>query len=354
MKHRKNLRSIASCVAAGVVLLAMTGCDNDDKVVNEDFEIINPGDASGEEMVEVVDLPAAIIGNPGDAGGELAKCFTNIVAPENARVILIESGMIAENEELLSAAFSKGNLIVVLNPESGTVEEWSERNNVFYAGPEADEKCAAYGFNNRGAYYSLHNRDLIDDDDVPLFYLCKWINIVAGNRLTGSDLRSKDIKKRFSSQSMTHTFKIKLDEKELVDGHWTSADQLQLTTTANVAYTIYPFFAFDGSAPGEYYAVEAEVTLHNAPLNNGSWVRRRGEELTQICGFYLNRCDLSANLLRKSDGKIAESGSHSFADGANPHPESMSDASSYDSGFAWNLDATLSGGLPDSKDNHKM
>ncbi|MDE6770935.1 MAG: hypothetical protein K2J78_14520, partial [Muribaculaceae bacterium] len=177
---------------------------------------------------------------------------------------------------------------------------------------------------------------------------------VSGTRLKGVDLRTKEIKKRFLPQSMTHTFKISLDEQQLIDGHWAAPGQLALSTTANVTYDIYPIHVFDGNATGDYYAVEAEMTLHNAPMNNGSWSRRRGNELTQLCGFYLNRCDISANLLRKSNGNFVESASHMFAEGTHPHPASSSDAAAYDPGFEWSLDATVSGGIPDSKDNYKL
>ena len=354
MRDKKKLQSLILALCAGVVSLSMPSCDKDNNIINEEFEVINPGTPGGTPVIKAVDSPTAILGNMGAAEEELKNCFTNIVDPQNAKVIIIESGSVEEYEEILSEAYSNGVLIAVFNPDSSVLSGWSENNNIFYAGPAENEKCAIYGFNNRGTSYSYHDTDEIDDYEVPLFHLCNWVNTVSGTRLKGVDLRTKEIKKRFLPQSVTHTFKISLDEQQLIDGHWAAPGQLALSATANVTYDIYPIHVFDGNATGDYYAVEAEMTLHNAPMNNGSWSRRRGNELTQLCGFYLNRCDISANLLRKSNGNFVESASYMFAEGTHPHPASSADAAAYDPGFEWSLDATVSGGIPDSKDNYKL
>ncbi len=354
MRDKKNLQSLTLALCAGLVLLSTPSCDKNNDIINEEFEVIDPGNPAGTLVVEKVDVPTAIIGSLGAAEDNLKNCFTNIVDPQDAKVIIIDSGSVGEYEEILSEAYSNGVLIAVFNPDSSVLSGWSENNNIFYAGPTENEKCAIYGFNNRGTSYSYHDTYEIDDYEVPLFHLCNWVNTVSGTRLKGVDLRTKEIKKRFLPQSVTHTFRISLDEQQLIDGHWAAPGQLALSTTANVTYDIYPIRVFDGNATGEYYAVEAEMTLHNAPMNNGSWSRRRGNELTQLCGFYLNRCDISANLLRKSNSNFVESASHMFAEGTRPHPASSSDASAYDPGFEWSLDATVSGGIPDSKDNYKL
>ena len=353
MKRNKSFQRISPALCAGLMLMAASSCEKE-VVINEEFEIVSPADPAGGVTVEEVTAPTALIGNMGDAETLLRGAFTNIVDADAAKVIVIENESIKDFAETLAEAYKKGALIIVFNPDSMEVSDWSEQNDVFYAGPEQDEECSFYGFNNSGSSYTFHNKLLIDDDDVPLFHLCSWVNSIAGNRLHGVDLRTKDIKKRFSPQNVTHTFKISLDEKQIVDDHWASAGQLALTTTANVTYNIYPIRVFDGNATGEYYAVEAEMVLHNAPMNNGSWTRRRGEELAQICGFYLNSCDVSATLLRKSNGVISESATHSFAEGAAPHPVSTADAATYNPGFEWNLDATVCGGIPDAKDNFKL
>ncbi len=352
--RKNNLKNIATVLCAGSVLLAMPSCDNDHNVVEDEYELVTPADPSASPETEEVTFPTAMIGNFGGADSYLRSSFTNIVDAAQAKIIIIESGAIKDNEALLANAYSAGVLIAVFNPDGSIVSDWSERNDVFYAGPEEDESCAIYGFNNGGTYYSLLDSDIIEDDDVPLFHFCNWVNTVVGQRYRGVDLRNRDIRKRFAPQSVTHTFKIKLDEKQLVDGHWADDGLLKLSTTANVTYDIYPIHVFDGDAKGDYYAVEAEMVLDNAPLNNGNWVRRRGEEVAQICGFYLNRCDVSATLMRKSNGTISASTSHAFASGASPRPASMSDATAYDPGFVWEISATVSGGVPDSKDNYKL
>ncbi|MDE6769254.1 MAG: hypothetical protein K2J78_05975, partial [Muribaculaceae bacterium] len=205
MRDKKKLQSLILALCAGVVSLSMPSCDNDNNIINEEFEVINPGTPGGTPVIEAVDSPTAILGNMGAAEEELKNCFTNIVDPQNAKVIIIESGSVEEYEEILSEAYSNGVLIAVFNPDSSVLSGWSENNNIFYAGPAENEKCAIYGFNNRGTSYSYHDTDEIDDYEVPLFHLCNWVNTVSGTRLKGVDLRTKEIKKRFLPQSVTHT-----------------------------------------------------------------------------------------------------------------------------------------------------
>ncbi len=353
MNSNRYLHRAGTALCAGIMMLTTASCDKD-TAVNEEFEIVNPGESSTQFPVEEVTAPTAILGNLGEAESLLHGAFTNIVDPASARVIIVDNESLKAQEQTLVEAYARGTLIVVFNPDSMEVSQWSDKNNVFYAGPEEDEDCAFYAFNNRGSSYMQRTRLVIDEDDVPLFHLCSWVNSVADLSLRGVDLRSKDIRKRFAPQKVSHTFEIKLDEKQILDGHWASAGQLALTTMANVTYNIYPLHVFDGDAPGDYYAVEAELVLHNAPLNNGLWTRRRGDELAHICGLYLNSFDVSARLLRKSGGVISESGSYSFAPGTGVHPLSADDATSYNPGFEWNLGATVSGGIPDSKNNHLL
>ncbi len=353
MKFKRNFLYF-TCVLGTATALSVSSCSKNDDIINEEFEDFDSSNKDLNQETIEVSFPAALIGNLGESEEDLRKSFTNIVDPQKAKIIVIDSRSINDNDEILLNAYNRDAIIVVLNPDGKVVEEWSDNHDIFYAGPEENESCSAYGFNGRGIYYSARNRIVIDDDDVPLFHLCSWVNEVCSKRYSAADIRSKDIQKRFTPQSITHTFPIKVDEKKVVDGHWAPAGQLALNTTASVTYQIYPIHAYDGNSTGDYYAVEAEMVLHNAPMNNGTWSRRRGEEIMQLSGFYLNRCEVTANLLRKSNGQFVESTSHQFADGASPRPASTMDAATYDPGFNWNLPATVTGGIPDNKDCYKL
>ncbi|MDE6669695.1 MAG: hypothetical protein K2K26_08455 [Muribaculaceae bacterium] len=353
---RNILRPLTPALSAAVLMVANTSCDDHhDPIQNEEFETVTP---VSPEIAEVtVTQPAALLGNLGEAEEELLQSFTNIVEADKAKVIVVDSRSIDEYSELLINAYRRGALIAVFNPESAVLSHWSDRNGIFYAGAtEDDAPLAVYGFNSRGNYYYLDKSGFIDldDEDVPLFHFCQWVNSVLGGRLTGNDLRSFDIKKRFTSQKVTHTFPIRLDEQQMVNDHWCAPGQLATTTTADVSYTIYPLHAFgDGGAAGDYYAVEAEMVFHNAALNNGVWTRRRGEELAQMCGLYLSQCEITNGLLLKqSDGFYPFA--QQYPVGAEPHPVGIETSGSYDSGFSWNFDATLSGGIGDDKGNYKM
>lgn len=351
----KILRPLTPAIGGVLLLMGNTSCsDHQDPIQNEEFETVSPNPT--EVMEVTVTQPAALLGDLGDAEEELLKSFTNIVEAERAKVIVVDSRSLDEYSELLSAAYRRGTLIAVFNPESEVLSQWSDNNGIFYAGAADDSPCAIYGFNSRGNYYFLDKSGFVDldDEDVPLFHFCQWINSVLGNRLTGNDLRSFDIKKRFTSQKVTHTFPIRLDEEQMVSEHWCAPGQHVTTTTADVNYTIYPLHAFgDGAGTGDYYAVEAELVLHNAALNNGVWTRRRGEEIAQMCGLYLSQCEVSTGLLLKQyDGFYPFT--QYYPVGAEPHPVSVETSGSYDSGFSWNFDATLSGGIGDDKGNYKM
>ncbi|MDE6804702.1 MAG: hypothetical protein K2J29_08735, partial [Muribaculaceae bacterium] len=288
MNSGKNLlHSLTPVIGVAFLMIANTSCsDNHDFVQDEEFETVTP--AAPDTLVVTVTQPAALLGNLGDTEQELRKSFTNIVEAKSANVIIVNSDAVEEYSETLYDAYRRGALIAVLNPESGVLSKWSDSNGIFYAGAtEDDNSCAVYGFNSRGNYYFLDKSGFIDldDEDVPLFHFCEWVNSVLGGRLTGNDLRSFDIRKRFTSQKVTHTFPIRIDEQQLISDHWSAAGQLATTTTADISYTVYPLHVFgEGSGSGDYYAVEAELVLHNTALNNGVWTRRRGDELAQMCG----------------------------------------------------------------------
>ncbi|MDE6335019.1 MAG: hypothetical protein K2L34_00465, partial [Muribaculaceae bacterium] len=135
MRDKKNLQSLTLALCAGLVLLSTPSCDKNNDIINEEFEVIDPGNPAGKPVVEEVDVPTAIIGSLGAAEEELKNCFTNIVDPQDAKVIIIESGSVGEYEEILSEAYSNGVLIAVFNPDSSVLSGWSENNNIFYAGP---------------------------------------------------------------------------------------------------------------------------------------------------------------------------------------------------------------------------
>ncbi|MBD5312224.1 MAG: hypothetical protein HDS13_08755 [Bacteroides sp.] len=357
MNSGKNLlHSLTPVIGVAFLMVANTSCsDNHDFVQDEEFETVTP--AAPDTLVVTVTQPAALLGNLGDTEQELRKSFTNIVEAKSANVIIVNSDAVEEYSETLYDAYRRGALIAVLNPESGVLSKWSDSNGIFYAGAtEDDNSCAVYGFNSRGNYYFLDKSGFIDldDEDVPLFHFCEWVNSVLGGRLTGNDLRSFDIRKRFTSQKVTHTFPIRIDEQQLISDHWSAAGQLATTTTADISYTVYPLHVFgEGSGSGDYYAVEAELVLHNTALNNGVWTRRRGDELAQMCGLYLSQCNVTNTLLCKGVDGFYPFAQYYPSD-VTLQPSKVETSGSYDSGFSWSIEAALAGGIVDEKGNHKL
>ncbi len=80
-----------------MALLALPSCHSDNPVINEDFEIVTPADPAAHPDIEEVTAPTSFIGNFGGSDADLKACFTDIVAPDDAKVIVIESAAIQEN-----------------------------------------------------------------------------------------------------------------------------------------------------------------------------------------------------------------------------------------------------------------
>lgn len=352
MKFQNKTKYVIPFWGSCVLAAFACSCDHNTEPVNDIYEIVAPA-APSETPVVTVDYAAAILGNVGALEGPLSECLTNIVEPAKARLLVVASDAIEKYNDILTQAYNNGVLIAVVDPDASSLEEWSDNNNIFYGGPTENETCALFGFCRQGSFYVLQRADDLTDDDVPMYHFGSWVNTTLATRAS-SDLRSTDIRKHFLPQKVTHTFALSLDEQELKDNKIAEPGTLKTTTTANATYTIYPMHVFDGAPTGDYYLVEAEVTLHNAPLNNGLWRRTTGDNSVSISGFYLNKFNTSSALVRKAGKNFEPFVSHSYADGTTPSPATTAGSDTYNKGFAWSMDATVSGGIYDDKGNYML
>lgn len=329
-----------------------TGCSNEKDFPIDNLTVVETGNVKPSQKAESTQ-PTAILGSGGSMSSQFSQTFTNIVELEKAKHVIIDSEDLDSYKEEVLAAYKRGAVITIVNPEAKmNLDEWCEQQGmVFPADPSSIDDCSLISFNRKAASMTVgKNRRsteiIIEEDDVPLVIFTGWLDKLLTPNLKGPDFRSKDIKKRFTPQHVSHVFTIDLPKEVLEKTNWAIPENASLSTTAEFSCDVYPLhsFAENASFSGDLYAVEATLTLHNGNLYNGRWqyTKNNGAWLYEVCGFYLSECALGAKLLEKGNKGLAYSTGHLLAGG--PAPASASGTNSYQSGFEWNFDGWLTGG----------
>ena len=352
---KPNQRLLFSFMAGAAFVLA--GCsDKDNAPVITDFIVVEEGSAGPAEIVENTQ-PTAILGSGGSISGLLSSTFTNIVEVAKAKNVIVAcSDMDAYEEELL-AAYKRGAVITVTDTDAAQVDEWCAAHGMLYPGdPSAAGGCSLISFNRKAASIAIQKKyvvqdDIIDEEEVPLAIYANWLDeLLSKNLMGGNDLRSRDIKKRFAPQHVKQVFPIDLLENvqgpdwNVQGPEWPLPENASLTATAEVAYDIYPLhsFADNGSSEGDYYVVDAELTIHSADIYNGRWQFTNSSGRFESAGFHLSGCRLEAGMLERSASGLVDCEGYGFA--AGPAPETAVDSSSCQAGFDWSFDGWLTGG----------
>lgn len=222
---------------------------------------------------------------------------------------------------------------------------------VYSGDPMAADGSSLVSFNRKAASMAIqktnsrNEEELIEEDEVPLVIFTGWLDkILKTNTLMGPDFRSRDIKKRVAPQKVSHVFPISIPAAAINETGWGVPEKVSLRTTAELNCEIYQLhsFADNASFTGDFYAVEADLTIHNANLNNGRWQYTQGGKKYESAGFFLSECGLGVSLYEKGASGLMHSGTHTFAGG--PAPASVDPASTFQSGFEWKFDGWLSGG----------
>ncbi len=355
----------AVLLAIAATTLALSSCSNDDNAVDGDDEVyIEDGEGLADPAVasdEKIALPVAIVGQmPDNLQSAFDIRFTNVTGEisDNLNVVVIAQNQIATNTDKLLAVYEAGGIIVVVNPDDVQLKVWCDDNGVLYAGDGGCDNGAdhhlLYAFNRNANFYFLD--DFIHDDDedncnITLDSFVSWINKYANQEnaknvsfSNETSSTSYDIKKLFACQTIDHTYQMCLENKTLAHVVASKADKLTRNGEIDVSYSIYPLYSYkaNGSSSGDYYIVEATVTIHNDDMYNGKWTKKHGGVKSHLCGFYLKKFELS-NTLCQTD-RTTLSGVK-FPSSGTPVPETTIGATNYTSGFEWGIGGALSFGV---------
>lgn len=352
MKLKRYITNISMAAALCGMAIATGGCHKESITVPDEFDIIEPSLSSTDAPITVSGR-ALILG--GDAvSAPLKARFTNTDATaENAAVIVVAGTALDENSDALVAAYTRGALIVVDAPDGPSLERWCGSVGVTYgASVDANMKPAAgtvFAFNRNGRFYLQDtppssggnggNGGEVDipDDDVPLNSFSRWVNRTLTLR-TSSDARSTNIARRFIPQEVTHTFNVAINAGDLQREGWSAPAGIRRSTTVDVTLTVYPVHVFDGPTPGDIYFVDAATTIYNSDIFNGIWQRRRGEDVSRLCGFYMSRLMTGALLEAQ----------HTYLAGG-PVPGSAAAGQDYTTGIEWHQNCLMAGGVDNGK-----
>lgn len=303
------------------------------------YEVITPATPAEKPEPVMVTAATAFIGSNSDA--ELAERFTNITEAAKAKVIVVDCNDLDAYTEDIIKAYKSNVLIIVDNPDIKALNNWCAANGIVMS-QSLDQKMRICGFDQRGnSYYMdiIRISTSLDDEDVPLNPFATWVNKVTNTRMHSTNPNATDLSKRFTPQTITYTYNFSLSDLDLAKVGWVFPFALNTTTTADAIYTIYPIHNF--STNRDIYIIETETTIHNAPMLNGIWKGIRDGKETLYSAFFMKGCGLQVGV---SDGGAT------FL--AGPMPDAMSAPGEYQSGFDWQLDGIIAGGVPDAKSTH--
>lgn len=349
-------------------VLAVSCSDEPETGPEENIEIVEPGGVMTPSE-ERITMPVAIIGNgasPLDAA-LLRRCTSRgELSSDETGVVIVDSDDMEANTDAIVAAYNNGAIIVVTNPDDEQLSSWCHAAGVPYVGDgdngDGDDHLL-YCFSRSLDFYFLDDfvDDLPDPDhDAALNSFTAWVNSHSRDasrpatmaiRAFGSRGGDIDIAKTFAAQTVTHTYSIGIKDGELAHVALSSADRLTKSSTIDVSYTIYPLYSFEASATsGDFYIVQSSVTVHNGGMFQGQWTKRHGGVYARLGGFYMSRFNIDAVFQKLT--KDAQKGDMysdfsgvNYPAGATPVPESSVGATTYQSGFSWGLNASVSGGF---------
>lgn len=347
MKHNKNITKICMATALGVLAMISGGCNDKAPEVPDEFDVVEPSIPSLEAPITVTGRALILSGD--GVCDNLRSRFVNQDGDINtAAVIVVPCCALEENSDAIMTAYQRGALIVVDAPDGPTLQRWCGTAGITYgASVDADMRPntgSVVAFNRSGRFYfqdtppSNNNEIDIPDDDVPLNCFSRWVNRTLTLR-SSTDARSTYINRRFTPQEFTHTFNVAVNAGDLERLGWSAPANTRRSTTVDVTMTIYPVHVFDGPATGDIYFVDAQTTIYNSDIYNGIWQRRRGTDVSRLCGFYMNRLLTGAVL----------DAPHRYLDGCSPVPGNAPAGQEYAVGFDWEQQCLLAGGVDTGK-----
>ena len=168
----------------------------------------------------------------------LSQTFLNIVDVDKAKHVIVACGDMDTYKEELQSAYKRGAVITIADPDpEKNLDEWCDQNGmVFPADPTALGGYSLISFNRKASSMTVQKSKkmtdvIIDEGEVPLVIFTGWLDKLLTPTLKGPDFRSKDIKKRFTPQHVSHVFTIDLPKDVLEQKNWTLPENVSLSTT---------------------------------------------------------------------------------------------------------------------------
>lgn len=328
------------------MLLTLSGCKDDpveeDGVVDVSEE---PGNSSWDGIK--IQKSFCIVGSENiPFFNALSERCEKYVGIDEAELVFVLGKSVSANSDALLEAYKRGAIIAVVAPNLEELEGWCNDNNIPFVA-NVDDKLMLYAFNNVSKFYSLDTlpESFQTDGYSPMINsVVSWITKHQTAKATNDD----DVKSKFTTQSITHAFNIRLEE-EIAHVALSKPDVLKKYSTIDVSYNILPLHAFNVppvSAEGDYYTVESEVTVHNSNMYNGKWTKKHGGVHARLCGYYMRSLKTTATLMTQKGTNVSNL---AFPAGASPKPETTVNTTSYTNSLSWGLDATVSVGVDTKK-----
>jgi len=348
MKTIKNLFNTVVLVLLSLFLTSCHKCDNID--LDDSDDIIYSSRMASDETVN---YPTAIIGAiPNDIGAAFNIRFTNKtdqIMPDTRIVIVHMNHFGSIDEEALMQVYYNGGIVIILEADYLVLEAWFADREMSFAlfPPEPNSNAPevpreVYAFNQYDNHYFLDYLSQDFEHNEFLNPFVKWVNKYAPTQVPPPLNANEpfDVKKLFNYQTIDHTYNVYL-KKEEAKVVASSADIIERSGQIDVKITSYPLYAFqDQASRGDYYIVSLIITAHNEQMYAGNWTQKHGGVSTRLCGFYMEKLQVTTEILNTNFSAVSGAG---FASGGNPVPTTTIGSTSYTSGFSWTLGGSITG-----------
>lgn len=362
------------------IISVLAGC-NDNNVMRRD----EPDMPASHEWT-TVSIPTTFVGgvSDDDIAHALSERFVTQTSLDNATVAVIDGAQFSSRASELKPLYDQGGLIIVINPQTDTDDVIE---NIFSGGfcPHIDESFVdMLAFDSRDRYYSLMHKeyDIIDnqeisvekdetsspddtDDDsdgddtaideiaevhehdkncdqLKIDDFIEWLGenfpISRSGAGSGNSYDPRlDISNDYASLSVC--FPIQLNNK-IDKGTLSKEDRLDAESTLVYDIKVYPLFQHScngGSAPGDYYIIDATVTAKNGALWK-PYTKTHGATKDLVIGYYMKELTSKYSLSDMNGNDIPGLTFYS-----SPTPETTRNSKTYTSGFAGSFNGSIGG-----------
>ena len=299
---------------AGIALLVgMTACsDGEGEGEVPDFP---DSPAQVEEEAEDVICNAPVFVSDGvrtEVRTAMQAYLSNMTGIDEADVAVVKPDDLGSYGGSLGALFDRGGLVVIARPTGERFDEIRAQYDIFERMPfDATQDVLLFACDNRGSAYVLYAGGPAEGEEASDYYrrriynFFRWIRHDrqesgggATRAATVSDGRRGAIGWN-EGERICQNFEIRMDNAVYSKGSASYA--LAASGSVDVAYHVVPIYSYEvnrGMA-GDYYIVEADITVHNGDLYR-PLVSRGSLGNVFIGGYFLRAMDMTTGLKRQA------------------------------------------------------